>query len=707
MQTTCFVSYELFPVTRGGCGALLHNVAVQLLDAGARVVFLLDVDKDVFARFNSVERLKLPNPNNCVAYRVGDLCGDDLLPRERFSSWYEWRSYILNVAALKVHERERPQLIEFFDYHGVAYYALCEKLALGAYEGTRIAVRYHATIEAMDRVDLTNSLHPELYLLYSMERAALRLADAVLVPSESVLKRTLASLYPKVEAHHVLAVPPLQKTLKKHGSDGTENGILFYGRLFSIKGVDLLVDAAVLWMRQRPDLSPDFYFVGGDSRQPPDGSGLYADYLKRRIPADLRARFHILGHLSHEQTEALLEKIRFAVFPNRAESFCYAAHELYAGGVPLVVSDIPGFEDFFQHEKNCLVFDCESSDMLAATIDRLWDDEALRERLAFPYPVVPDEIAPIYDMKAGAPECGDEPKGDQTFGILVVVQAETLSRVQPLCAQLASRGYESVILLPALRTELEVSAFLLGRNVRCVDRTGLAIDLHAMRTSDAMVILSEGDAVDPDYLDIAARVLRTRADIPFVSAWSIRTHAAGERAIDPYSLPLALDAAPMNGRGPRTRAVFRTRAGRPVLDIFDTGLAEYAEFKRLWALAQDGEAGLLIPRPLLELPAEEAGYPSAKQISYLLNGDDSADRRKRLSQSSVAHWNASPLASEGAVPVRKLMDEAGALPPDLLRLLLRMGNMVVRIYRRFRVARPIVGFAKRLLRRGVASADRS
>lgn len=703
MHTTCFVSYELFPVTRGGCGALLHNLAVQLLQSGGRVVFLLDVDADVFARFDRDERLKLPNPQNCVAYRVGDICEDNLLPRESFTSWYEWRSYVLNVATRKVHQLERPALIEFFDYHGVAYYALCEKLALGGYEGARMAVRYHATIEAMDRVDLTNSLHPELYLLYSLERAALALAETVIVPSESVSKRSLVDLYPTVAARQVVAVPPLQKTLNKRVSDGIENGILFYGRLFSIKGVDLLVDAAVLWMRQRTELSPDFYFVGGDSEQPPDGSGLYADYLLRRIPPDLRARFHILGHLSHEETENLLEKVRFAVFPNRAESFCYAAHELYAGGVPLIVSDIAGFEDFFQHERNSLVFDCTSSDALAAEMDRLWDDGALRERLTFPYPVVPSGVAPIYEYPQAV--SADLPAIGPDTGLSVIVQADTLIQAQPLCMRLADGGYRGIILLPALGVDSEVSAFLFGRNVRCVDPAGTAIDLHTLRTTDALVILNADDAIDPLYLDIAVRVLSRRPDVPFVSGWSIRK-VGTERQVDTYSLPLAIDTAPMSGRNPGTRAVFRTTPGKLILDTFDTGLAEYAELKHLWKLTQNGAVGLLIPRALLELPAEEAHYPSAKQMSYLLNGDDSGDRRKRLSQSSVAVWNSNAFANTPA-STRKLLQDVSAMPPELLQLLLRIGNFVVAIYQRWRPLRPIVGFAKRLLRRDSARVRQS
>lgn len=702
MQTTCFVSYELFPVTRGGCGALLHNVAVQLLQSGARVVFLLDVDAEIFARFDKDERLKLPNPHNCVAYRVEDICGKDVLARDYFASWYEWRSYVLNVAALKVHALERPGLIEFFDYHGVAYYAVCEKLALGSYEGTRIAVRYHATIEAMDRVDLTNSLHPELYLLYSLERAALALADTVIVPSESVSKRSLAELYPTVSSRQVVAVPPLQKQLNKRASDGVENGILFYGRLFSIKGVDLLVDAAILWMRQRPELSPDFYFVGGDSKQPPDGCGLYADYLTRRIPPDLRSRFHILGHLSHDETEALLEKVRFAVFPNRAESFCYAAHELYAGGVPLIVSDIPGFEDFFVHERNSLVFDATSSDALTSAIGRLWDDGELRERLTFPYPVVPTAVAPIYESAATMADQAGGAVVVPGFELSIIIQAASLADAQPLCTRLAQGGHRSVVLLPAQGAESEVSAFLFGRNVRSVDITGAAVDLHALRTTEAMVILDARDVVDPRYLDIGVRVLQSRSDIPFVSGWSSRI-SGGEQRVDTYSLPLAIDTAPMSGRGPSTRAVFRTVPGKLILDTFDTGLAEYAELKHLWKLTQDGDIGLLIPQALLGLPAQDAHYPSPKQVSYLLNGDDSTDRRKRLSQSSVAIWNSNALSNTPAA-TRKMLQDVSALPPDLLRVMLRAGNLVVSLYQRFRLVRPVIGAAKRLLRRGSPNA---
>lgn len=705
MQTICFVSYELFPVTRGGCGALLHNVAVQLLHAGKRVVFLLDVDTEVFARFDKEERLKLPNAHNCVAYRVEDVCGKDVLPRDSFASWYEWRSYVLNVAALKVHEREHPSLIEFFDYHGVAYYALCEKIALGSYEGTRIAVRYHATIEAMDRVDLTNSLHPELYVLYSLERAALALADTVIVPSESVSKRSLTDLYPTVAARQVVAIPPLQKTLEKRTSDGIENGILFYGRLFSIKGVDLLVDAAILWMRQRPDLAPDFYFVGGDSKQPPDGSGLYADYLLRRIPADLRSRFHILGHLSHEETETLLEKVRFAVFPNRAESFCYAAHELYAGGVPVIVSDIPGFEDFFHHERNSLVFDATSSDALSLAIGRLWDDAELRTRLTFPYPVVPTTVAPIYESAMPMAPSFGRAEAAPGLELLVVIQAETLADAQPLGARLAKGGYQAVVLLPAQGAGPEVSAFVFGRSVRCVDMGGVSVDLHALRTTDAMAVFDARDVVDSAFLDIAVRVLRARADIPFVSGWAIRKSDASER-IDTYSLPLAIDTAPMSGRHPSTRAVFRTAPGRPLLDAFDTGLAQYAEIKHLWKLTQRGEVGLLVPRPLLRLSADDAHYPSPKQISYLLNGDDSADRRKRLSQFSVAVWNSNAFSNAPAA-TRRILQEVGDLPPDLLRVMLRAGRLVVSVYQRFRLVRPVIGFVKRLLRRGSAKANQS
>ncbi|MGV2898237.1 glycosyltransferase family 4 protein [Achromobacter sp. AGC78] len=675
MRTTCFVTYELYPVTRGGCGALLHNLASQLLAAGDRVVFLLDVTEEVFDRFDQVERAKLPNAHNCVAYRVESLLGADIADAAQFICWYDWRAFVLHQAALRVHALQRPDLIEFFDFYGTAFYALSEKLALGAYEETRIAVRFHATIEAMDTVDLTNALHRDLYTLYSLERASLALADTVIVPSAGFYEESLLPLYPWLPGKESIAVPPLRKVLRREQVSPSANGVLFYGRLFAIKGVDLLVDSAISWMRQYPESQAEFYFLGGDSNQPPDGAYPYAEYLIRRIPQDLRGRFHFIGHVTHEQTEALLRDVRFAVFPNRYESFCYAAHEIYTAGVPMIVSDIPGFKDFFVHERNCLQFESGSSDALVSCMARLWNDAGLRQRLSYPYPVVLDEVAQIYRESPAAKTIAPE---SREAGILVLILTDSVHDAQLVSEVTTRAGCETLLLLRAASDATEPTVVLFGSNVRCVDPTGRDVDVHAVRTRQAVLVLRSSDRVDPSFLSAASAVLASRQKIAYVSSWM--EQGGGPTA---YALPLMLDVAPTSGRSPFTRSVMRTQSGRQLLDVFDAGMGEYAELKYLWDLTREHAMGLVIPRAWVHVVAEPDQYPSPKQFSYLLNGNFSLERKKRIAQYAVATWN---MSSGQDSRRRRVLDNMSALPTPVILVLLFLGRSIAYTYRRSRSA---------------------
>lgn len=700
MRTICFVTYELYPVTRGGCGALLYNVACQLLEAGHRVIFLLDVDRQTFDRFDQEERLLLPRSENCVAYQLSQVIPQAAPTREEFGSWYEWKSYLLSLGAQHVHERESPDLIEFFDYHGVAYYALCEKITLGKFHGSRIAVRFHATIEAMDRVDLTNFLSPELWTLYSLERGALDLAETVIAPSHSFYEQSLSSLYPGSRGREEIAIPPLRKALVKHENPERDpQAVLCYGRLFSIKGVDLMVDAAVLWMQQAPDVKPQFYFVGGDSMQPPDGSGEYAQYLKRRIPADLKPYFHFTGHMTHEAMEELLGDVRFAVFANRYESFCYAAHELYAAHVPLIVSRIPGFADFFEHEKNALVFDETQADSLVFAMDRLWRDGALRSKLAFPYPVIPSSVATVYAKENSASwiQAGDERSPPSQVRVTAMIIAGSLVDAKQTAKPLRDlAGHRCLALLPAESRPDEISAYLFGRNVICVDLDGKVQDFHGLRATEALLVLRCGDAIDAEYVTTAASTLARCPAVPFVTCWQHRLTTV-EGAFDTYALSLALDAAPMSGRSPYTRAVFRTDPKRLILDSFETNLGQYAELGFLWSLTESAQPGVVIPRAWIKLTVENFDPPTPKQLSYLLNRDRSMTRRTRLAQFAVANWNVGP----SILAQQEMAAELRTLPPELTLLLVRVGYKIVSLYSRFGLARKVINWGRRRIRRSL------
>ncbi len=135
--------------------------------------------------------------------------------------------------------------------------------------------------------------------------------------------------------------------------------------------------------------------VGYDSDESPIAGG-YTKYLRTLIPERLRPRFVFRGHLSHEQVSKRLDHALFAVFPNRIESFCYALHEVYDAGVPVVINDLPAFRDFFEDGRNAIVYDGSTQGLLAS-MKRMIDDDALRDRLCRPYPVADHPIGEFYD----------------------------------------------------------------------------------------------------------------------------------------------------------------------------------------------------------------------------------------------------------------------------------------------------------------------
>ncbi|WP_275039162.1 glycosyltransferase family 4 protein [Halococcus saccharolyticus] len=66
-------------------------------------------------------------------------------------------------------------------------------------------------------------------------------------------------------------------------------------------------------------------------------------------------------------------------FPTKDENQGLVVLEAMACGKPVVISDIPVFEEFFTHGEDCLK--CGSEAEFRAALDRLADDRALRERL--------------------------------------------------------------------------------------------------------------------------------------------------------------------------------------------------------------------------------------------------------------------------------------------------------------------------------------
>ena len=118
--------------------------------------------------------------------------------------------------------------------------------------------------------------------------------------------------------------------------------------------------------------------------------GAFRGQLGNKLSEFLHSdRFNIIDPQFNERVLAgFYRRINIFCYPSLAEqgeTFGVAVAEAMAAGAVPVVSKLACFTDFVRHEQNGLVFDHRAPDaaaQLAASLERLISDAALRQRLA-------------------------------------------------------------------------------------------------------------------------------------------------------------------------------------------------------------------------------------------------------------------------------------------------------------------------------------
>lgn len=629
----------------GGCGVLLHHSARVLLAQGHEVLFLLDLDDKSFQQFDQVDRLHLPNPQNCRAYQVSTLVqGHNILPYT-FISYYEYKAYQFYVAARQLYNLEQPEVIEFFEYCGVAYHALSAKIAGLDFAAAHLTVRLHTSLELIDRQQSSLIQGIDRYIMYGLEHQSMRLAETVLYPSKAYLEKAYLDYYGPWFGDRIHSQPAILDYPVSTGAPDSPNGILFYGRLFGNKGADRFVDAAVLYLSNPRNPRRLFYLVGYDSHQPPNAHGSYREYLLSKIPHGLRDSFIFMGQISWQRLGELLPKILFGVVPSFQESFCYAAHELYETGIPLIVTNIPAFEDYFYHGINALVFDGTVSD-LAEKISLLSTDESLRRKISRPYPVTDQPLGDFYThlptktwIQTEAP-----PAPASLLVCILVDDPKDLDRTLH-SLQTAVVDDMHIVLMHPVRKEkathtksVGAAVWFLGRLYAPQDESGTPVNPTEILTTETLLILKAGDLLQPDYLPRSLMVLQRQPQIAFVGSWKQVKKGFGVRLA---ALPLdaVSEIAPYIQSSPFSRFVMRTRPNRLLIDLFDPRAGRLGELKYLWQLETENSSGLVIPLPLVsrsDKPEPILGHPA---LDYIILQDDTPFRKARLARFNLSLAN--------------------------------------------------------------------
>jgi glycosyltransferase involved in cell wall biosynthesis len=158
--------------------------------------------------------------------------------------------------------------------------------------------------------------------------------------------------------------------------------VYYVGRIVREKGLQVLLDAVPLILREMPDVR----FVLA-------GSGVYAVDLRAKAYAlDIADNIIFTGRVSDEVRDALFKVADCAVFPSLYEPFGIVALEAMAAGTPVVVSDVGGLSEVVElHETGIKVQPGNPESLAWGILHTLRHPDWSRERAAKASKVVRSE----------------------------------------------------------------------------------------------------------------------------------------------------------------------------------------------------------------------------------------------------------------------------------------------------------------------------
>lgn len=148
--------------------------------------------------------------------------------------------------------------------------------------------------------------------------------------------------------------------------------ILFSGQLITRKGCDTLIRAFAILAPRHPH-----------TRLIMLGDGTERDRFAGMAPDGLRDRVLFLGHREPPEIPAIFADAHIFCLPSRHDGWGVVVNEAIGAGLPVVVSDAVGAgHDLVRDGVNGYRVRPESHDELAAVLENIVSDAALRSRLA-------------------------------------------------------------------------------------------------------------------------------------------------------------------------------------------------------------------------------------------------------------------------------------------------------------------------------------
>ena len=144
--------------------------------------------------------------------------------------------------------------------------------------------------------------------------------------------------------------------------------VVFAGRLESIKGLHILVDAIAILATEHPDVAWKYKIAGRGDEE-------YVHSIRRKVEADgLEAKIDFLGEMQAIDLARLLSYASLSVIPSIwYENLPNALLESYACGTPVIASSLGSLKDAVVDGETGFLFKSGDAAQLANTLSYCWD----------------------------------------------------------------------------------------------------------------------------------------------------------------------------------------------------------------------------------------------------------------------------------------------------------------------------------------------
>jgi glycosyltransferase involved in cell wall biosynthesis len=227
--------------------------------------------------------------------------------------------------------------------------------------------------------------------------------------------------------------------------------ILFVGRLEHRKGIDVLLEAIPLVLKEAPDL--DFRIVGDDSIPGPGKKTYRSAFEKSEAGRRYGARVRFDGKVDEQTLNRAYAECDVFLSPSRYESFGLVFLEAMRQGKAVIGCDVGGMPEIIQAEKTGLLVPPGDAASLAAAILRLARDPVLRTDMGasgralyernFTDRAMAENSLPLYDLARRRPPLRHVMKVSYVNGICVRHDAISNS-LRAEIGFLRERGYGDI-----------------------------------------------------------------------------------------------------------------------------------------------------------------------------------------------------------------------------------------------------------------------